>query len=83
MVEELYDLEADVGETTNRHAEQPEVVAELQARAERARAELGDARLGITGSAAAPRPGRPSGDPHHLRPGPPVLPGRVRPPDRG
>ena len=27
VVEELYDLEADVGETTNRHAEQPEVVA--------------------------------------------------------
>jgi arylsulfatase A len=49
-VEELYDLVDDVGETRNRYAEHPTVVAELLAHAERARADLGDERLGITGA---------------------------------
>ena len=42
---ELYDLAADIGETVDLAATQPEVVAELQAHLERARADLGD---GIT-----------------------------------
>jgi arylsulfatase A len=53
-VEELYDLEADIGETTNRYADQPDVVAALEGHAERGRADLGDARLGITGSGVRP-----------------------------
>ena len=53
-VEELYDLEADGGESTNRFGERPEVVAELLLHAERARGELGDARLGITGRDVRP-----------------------------
>ena len=47
---ELYDLEADLGETTNVAARHPEVVERLQALAEGARAELGDRledRVGI------------------------------------
>jgi arylsulfatase A-like enzyme len=39
----LYDLEADVGETTDVAAKHPEVVARLRALAEAAREELGDA----------------------------------------
>ena len=39
----LYDLEADVGETTNVADKHPEVVARLQALGEKAREELGDA----------------------------------------
>jgi arylsulfatase A-like enzyme len=38
----LYDLQADLGETTDRAAEQLDVVARLQAFAEKCRAELGD-----------------------------------------
>jgi len=40
---ELYDLENDPGETTDVAAKHPGVVARLQAEAEKARAELGDA----------------------------------------
>ena len=38
----LYDLENDIGETTDRSAEHPEIVKRLQAAAEAVRAELGD-----------------------------------------
>jgi arylsulfatase A len=38
----LYDLEADVGETTDVAAQHPDVVARLEALAEQARADLGD-----------------------------------------
>ena len=82
VVEELYDLEADVGETTNRYADEPDVVAELQARragpGRAGRCPARDHRL-----RRGPRPGRRPGDPDDIRPGPPVLPGRVRPPSAG
>jgi arylsulfatase A-like enzyme len=49
-VAELYDLVDDIGETSNVHAQRPEIVAALLGHAERARAELGDERLGIRGA---------------------------------
>jgi len=53
-IEELYDLEADVGETENLYAEKADVAAECMAHIERMRAELGDDRLEISGSARRP-----------------------------
>ena len=50
----LYDVVADPGETTDRAAEEPAVVAELMALADAARASLGDARLGIAGAERRP-----------------------------
>ena len=46
----LYDLEADVGETTDVAAAHPDVVARLQALAEAAREDLGDSLTQRTGS---------------------------------
>ena len=48
--EELYDLENDISETTDVSAEHRDIVARLQAEAEKARAELGDALTHRTGS---------------------------------
>ena len=62
-VAELYDLDTDPAETSNRHADEPHVVAELAAHAERARAALGDARLQRRGSDR-----RPAGRVPHPRP---------------
>jgi hypothetical protein len=53
----LYDLENDVGETTDVSAEHPDVVARLDALAEEARLALGDRLRGVTGSEVRP-PGR-------------------------
>jgi arylsulfatase len=53
----LYDLESDVGETTDVSAEYPEIVRELDALAEEARASLGDRLTGRRGSEIRP-PGR-------------------------
>jgi len=53
----LFDLDADPGETTDVADRYPEVVAELAAAAERARAELGDRLTDRTGSDVRP-PGR-------------------------
>jgi len=39
---ELYDLESDIGETTNLAARKPEVVRQLEEKADRSREELGD-----------------------------------------
>lgn len=55
--DELYDLEADVGETMNQFARHPQVVRELRARADACRDDLGDARTGIRGANCRP-PGR-------------------------
>jgi arylsulfatase A len=48
---ELYDLIADPGESVNLWETHPEVVSMLQGFADEVRAELGDARLGVEGSA--------------------------------
>lgn len=53
-VEELYDLQADVGETTDIAAEHPDVVARLQAAAARVRDELGDGITGHVGAGCRP-----------------------------
>jgi arylsulfatase A len=53
-VDELYDLDADIAESTNVFDAHPDVVAKLMPHVERARVELGDARLGITGTATRP-----------------------------
>lgn len=53
-IEELYDLEADVGETTDVSADHPDVVSRLQALLDGARTELGDAVQGVEGSARRP-----------------------------
>ena len=60
---ELYDLVADPAESTDVAAEEPDVVADLSALAERHRRRLGDGRLGIVGEEVrsigrvpAPRP---------------------------
>lgn len=50
----LYDLDADVAETTDVATEHAAVVAELTALVDAARADLGDERLGIEGSGARP-----------------------------
>ncbi|MBT4497014.1 MAG: sulfatase [Gemmatimonadetes bacterium] len=63
-VRELYNLEEDIGETTNLYDQHPEVVAELSARADRCREDLGCQATGIEGRNIR-RPGRVE-DPHPL-----------------
>ena len=56
----LFDLDADIGETTDVAAQHPEVVKNLQALAEKARKDMGDDSMG---------PGvRPIGSVDHPRP---------------
>ena len=50
----LYDLENDIGETTDVSADHPAVVARLDALAEGARATLGDRLTGRVGSEVRP-----------------------------
>lgn len=51
---ELYDLAADVSETTDRRAQAPEVVAELERYAAGFRADLGDTATGVVGRGCRP-----------------------------
>ncbi len=60
---ELYDLEADVGETVNLAAQHPEVVSRLQALVAACREDLGDSAAGVEG-----RNCRPAGRVEHPRP---------------
>ena len=50
----LYDLDVDIGETTNVYDEHPEAVAELESHAEWARRSLGDARTDRRGCDVRP-----------------------------
>jgi len=54
MSGELYHLRKDIGETTDVAAEHPDVVAELRARAEVCREDLGDSVTGATGDNRRP-----------------------------
>ena len=51
---ELYDLQADVGETTNLYEQEPTVVAELRDRADACRDDIGDPRTNIEGKNRRP-----------------------------
>ena len=53
-VEELYDLESDVGETSNVFDQHPDVVEELTKMAEAARRDIGDEGTGVTGENCRP-----------------------------
>lgn len=53
-VEELYDLKADIGETTNVYGEHPDVVSDLEAKAEACRKDLGDNAVGVEGENVRP-----------------------------
>jgi len=69
----LFDLENDIGETTNVADEHPDVVAKIKQLADRMRAELGDSSSGQKGDGVRP-PGRlEEGDPRfHWVPGKPL-----------
>ncbi|MDR3621464.1 MAG: sulfatase [Paludisphaera borealis] len=51
---ELYDLESDIGETTNLAERKPEIVRQLEEKAERFREELGDSLQKRAGKAVRP-----------------------------
>jgi arylsulfatase A-like enzyme len=51
---ELYDLENDISETCNVAEQHPEIVAALLAKLEECREDLGDARVGASGSNCRP-----------------------------
>ncbi len=52
--DELYDLEADIGETTDLFQEYPDIVAALRAKAETCRDDLGDGHTGAEGRNCRP-----------------------------
>lgn len=54
VVTELYNLDVDIGETTNRASEQPEIVASLMKRVEACRLDLGDEAVGAVGRNVRP-----------------------------
>jgi len=55
QVRELYDLDADIGETTNLIGEHPEIAARLERLLESCRTDLGDEATGRTGSGCRPK----------------------------
>jgi arylsulfatase A len=54
LVQELYNLKADPGETQNLYAQYPEIVKDLSAKLEACRRELGDGATGVIGSNTRP-----------------------------
>ena len=50
----LYDLEADIGETTNVMSEHPDVVKKLEGYLQECREELGDDATGVVGKGCRP-----------------------------
>lgn len=53
-INELYDLESDVGETNDLYADETEIVADLTRRIEACRRDLGDAATGVIGEDIRP-----------------------------
>ena len=53
-VQELYDLEADIGETSNLYDQHPEVVKELEAKLQACREDIGDEAVGMEGTNCRP-----------------------------
>ncbi len=53
-INELYDLDADVGETVNLFDDEPEVVAELTRRLDECRKDMGDEATGVVGENVRP-----------------------------
>lgn len=54
IVEELYDLAADIGETNNVYAENPQVVQELMEKVAACRRDIGDEAAGVAGENIRP-----------------------------
>jgi len=53
-INELYDLDSDVGETNDLYSDRPDIVADLTRRIEACRQDLGDAATGVVGSDIRP-----------------------------
>lgn len=62
-VDELYNLQTDIGETNNLFNSNPEIVARLSKKADRIREDIGDAKQGIVGKNT-----RPIGRVEHAKP---------------
>ena len=53
-MQQLYNLESDIGETENLYEQHPEIVADLQTKIDACRRELGDDATGISGANVRP-----------------------------
>ncbi len=53
-IQQLYNLESDIGETENLYEQHPEIVADLQIKIDACRRELGDDATGISGASVRP-----------------------------
>lgn len=54
-VKALYNLRDDIGETTNVYDQHPELVAEMEAKAQRLREDIGDSATGVEGENRRPK----------------------------
>ena len=54
VVKELYNLRDDIGESTNVYDQHPELVAEMEAKAQRLREDIGDSATGVEGANRRP-----------------------------